>query len=173
MITLDQFNAAIANECRIVKHLVAQVPADGWAYRPTPGQRSTLELARYLTQGALGCLRYALDGNWDRWDDKAGADLAPAQIGKAMDKQAKAIAKELGALTPAKLKKATVTDFDGKTVPLSDFVLRMVLGQLAAYRMQLFLYAKQAGNAGLGTSDCWMGKKAKPKKAEKVAKAAG
>ncbi len=172
MITLDQLIAAIANECRIVKHLIAQVPANGWDYRPTPAQRSTLELARYLTQGSFGCLQYALTGNWDQWD-KNTEELAPAQLGKAMDKQAKAIAKALKALTPAKLKKATVKDFDGKTVPLADFVLKMVFGQLAAYRMQLFLYAKQAGNAGLGTSDCWLGKKAKPKKAEKAAKAAG
>ncbi len=174
MITLDQFNAAVADEARIVKHLITQVPAKGWDFRPTPAQRSTLELVRYLAQGSLGCLLYALNGNWDHWDaGKAEVDkLGPQQLGKAMDKQAKAIAKALGALSPAKLKKATVKDFDGKTVPLVQFLLKMVTGQLAAYRMQLFLYAKQAGNAELTTSDCWLGKKAKPKKAEKAAKVA-
>jgi hypothetical protein len=32
-----------------------------------------------------------------------------------------------------------------------------VLKTLVAYRMQLFLYAKQAGNADIGPADCWAG----------------
>ena len=39
----------------------------------------------------------------------------------------------------------------------SACMLQSVLSGLIAYRMQLFLYAKQSGNADLNSMDCWAG----------------
>jgi hypothetical protein len=167
MLSQDQFLAAVKKECAIIKHLIAQVPANGWEYRPTPPQRSTIELARYLAHVPSNVAVYATTGTWDHWEKLEGPakSFTPEQCAKAMDQQPKAIAKLLKKFTPAKLKKATVKDFGGKKVALSEFLLGGILGVLTAYRMQLFLYAKSAGNADLTTSDCWHGKKAKPQKA--------
>jgi len=46
MITRDQLLASMKHETRVIKHLATKVPAGQFDWRPTPKQRSTIELMR-------------------------------------------------------------------------------------------------------------------------------
>jgi hypothetical protein len=170
MYTKADFLTAIAKETKILKHLATCVPPSGLDYRPTPGQRSTLELMQYLTIGAHAAAIYAVTGAWEHWEklDAESKAVTAATFGKALDRQRSGIAKQLKPFNDASLKKKSTKDFSGAKVPLGAGLMAMVLQQLTAYRMQLFLYAKAAGNSAIGTSDVWRGKAAKPMKAAKA-----
>jgi hypothetical protein len=167
MLTKKQFLDQVKHETKVIKHLATQVPAGQLEYRPTPPQRSTIELMRYLTIGPFSSVRYALEGNWEWWDqlEAQSKQVTPETFAKAMDKQVRDIEKALKPHTDVKLAKKVCKDWGGKKMPLDQFLVNGVLKLLVAYRMQLFLYAKASGASHLGTSDCWHGKAAKPKQA--------
>ncbi len=50
----------------------------------------------------------------------------------------------------------------GEDFSLGRALIQMPYGCLVAHRMQLFLYAKAAGNHALQTPNCWAGVDAKP-----------
>jgi hypothetical protein len=164
--------ASVKNEAKILKHLLTQVPAGAWDYRPTPAQRSTLELVRYLAIGAAGATDFAVTGTWDAWGklDEAAKTWQPADFPKAIDRQVALVKKTLAAVTDRAFATKKAKHWSGKSMPLGEALLDMVIKPGAAYRMQLFLYLKSAGAAHLTTSDVWQGKAAKPKK-EKAAAA--
>src|SRR4051812_28662356 len=97
MYTKQQFLKAIKHETKVIKHLATQVPAGQLEYRPTPAQRSTIELMRYLTIGGISATRFAIEQEWGFWDalEAEAKQVEPATFAKAMDKQAKAIDKSL------------------------------------------------------------------------------
>ena len=168
------FLASLKHEAKILKHLAAQLTPAHLDYRPTPAQRSTLELLRYLTIAGSAALEYAITGTWDHWEatEKRSADVDLASFPKAIDRQLKSIEKALAGYTDAKLRRARTRTFAGVEMTLGAGLVEMVLKQFTAYRMQLFLYAKSAGLAQLGTSDLWAGRSPKPPKPAKKAKAA-
>jgi hypothetical protein len=159
---------SIRHETKVIKHLATQVPAGQLDYRPTPGQRSTIELMRYLTIAARGSARFACEQSWEWWDalEAEAKQVEPATFAKAMDRQLSAITKLLKPFTDAKLAKKATKTWSGQKLTLGEAMVEMVLKTLTAYRMQLFLYAKASGASQLGTSDCWHGKAAKAKKAK-------
>ncbi len=174
MYTKAAFLNAIKLETKVIKHLATQIPANTYDYRPTPAQRSTLELLRYLAIGGAGAAAYAATGGWEAWEklDAQAKLMQPGDIAKALDRQAKAIASALKPYTDAKLQKKKIKTWSGISCTLGEGMVTMVLMPMVAYRMQLFLYAKASGASHLTTSDCWHGKAAKPKKPAKAAKAA-
>ena len=48
MITKEQYIESFLKEIDIIKHLAEKIEPKMLDYRPTPGQRSTLELLQYL-----------------------------------------------------------------------------------------------------------------------------
>ncbi len=152
---------AMQREIGLIKHIAAQLTEGGLEYRPSPAQRSTLELLRYLPVCAVhGVHSLVADGG--------GADPAVAELkrraarltlsdfAEAMDVQEAALVRAMGRITDARL--AAPADLPwGGTGTMLDVL--MVFGPqcLSAYRMQLFLYAKAAGNPALDTTDCWFG----------------
>ncbi len=168
MYTKDDFLSSIAKESAILKHLATCVPSGGLDYRPSDAQRTTLELMQYLCIGPQAGTIYAVTGSWDHWEklDAESKTVTAATFAKANDRQRSAITRMLKPYTDASLKKKQTKDWSGKAMPLGVGLVAMVLGQMTAYRMQLFLYAKAAGNHGIGTSDVWRGKAAKPMKAK-------
>ena len=48
MIRKEDLSAVMQRECDICVHLFSKFDAAGYDYRPSPGQRSTIELLRYL-----------------------------------------------------------------------------------------------------------------------------
>jgi hypothetical protein len=167
MYTKASFLKSIALEAKIIKHLVTQIPKGKAGWRLTPPQRSTIELIRFLSFMPYASVEFALTQSWDKWDgyEAEAKDLQPAGFAKAMDKQMKGITKLLAKHTDATLKKKTTKHWNGTKMVLGDALVAMVLNTMVAYRMQLFLQVKASGAPHLGTSDCWMGKSAKAKKA--------
>lgn len=159
MFTKAAFLKSLTHEAKIISHLAGQVPAGQLDWRPTPAQRSTREVLQYLTFSALASAEAAITGNWDRYDAHVAASklVDPAGVSKAMKRQVAAITKLLATVNDAALRKRTAKNWIGKKVVLGDGLIDMVLKQLTAYRMQLFIYLKASGAAQLGTSDCWFG----------------
>lgn len=161
------FLASLKHETKVITHLAAQLSPDKLDYRPSEKQRSTLDLLRFLATTGMGTTTYALTGSWDHWgsvEEKAKAiDLA--NFPKAMQAQLKGITKALAKLNDAALKRKTVNSFNCGKTTLGAGLVEMVLKQLVAYRMQLFLYAKASGLPQLNTDDCWRGRTSKAAKA--------
>jgi len=53
--------------------------------------------------------------------------------------------------------KAETIGFDGRPTTCGQFLVNHVIGQCAAYRMQLFLYLKACGREELNTMNLWVG----------------
>ncbi|MBA3709276.1 MAG: hypothetical protein H0W83_10715 [Planctomycetes bacterium] len=167
MFTKAAFIKSLKTEAKIIKHLATQVPAGQLDYKPTPAQRSTIDLLRYLTTGGITSAIFATTGTWDHWEklDAEAKKVDLATFAKAMDRQTKAIEKLLAKETDKTLQKKMIKTWGGEKVTLGEGLIVMVLNQFVAYRTQLFLYAKASGASHIGTSDLWRGKAAKPKKA--------
>ncbi|MBA3686046.1 MAG: DinB family protein [Planctomycetes bacterium] len=159
--------ASLRHETKVIKHLATQVPATQLNWRPTDKQRSTIELLRFLTIAGIGSAEYLITGNWDHWGpmDEARKSVTVDTFAKAMDKQQKALEKILAGFSDAALKRKPAKTWSGAKTTLGTGFIEMVLKSMVAYRMQLFLYAKESGASHIATSDCWNGKPAKAKKA--------
>jgi hypothetical protein len=64
MFTLDYFIKTWRYESRIAVSLFGKIPAGGLDYRPSAGQRSTLELLRYLSYGPYNGVAKTIAGDW-------------------------------------------------------------------------------------------------------------
>jgi hypothetical protein len=159
MLTKAQFLESVGHEVRIIKHLATKVPKGQYDYRPTPSQRSTLELLRYLSHAALSGGTFAVTGSWDHYDafEAEAEKLQPGEFAARMDRQLAEIGKLLAPFTDADLGSRPSKTMMETTIPLGANLTGMVLKLLVAYRMQLFLYAKASGASTIGSMDCWAG----------------
>ncbi len=159
--------ASLRLETKIIKHLATQVPPSQLDWRPTDKQRSNIELLRFLTITGLASAQYLVSGKWDHWGplDESTKTITTETFAKAMDRQQKALEKILAGYTDAKLKSTKTKHWNGGKITLGQGFVDAVLKSMVAYRMQLFLYAKESGASQLTSSDCWQGKPAKVKKA--------
>jgi hypothetical protein len=159
MITRDQLLSSMRHETNVIKHLAAKVPPGKLDWRPTPKQRSTLELLRYLTHcGSIG-VKAMIHGNWDHAEalENASKDVTPANFAAAMDRQMADLEKDITAIPEKDLLTKPATMPWGAPTVLGLSLVDCGLKPLVAYRMQLFLYAKESGNADLGPANCWVG----------------
>lgn len=165
MLSKAQFFDLLDNEMMLLKHLHTKVTPAMLDYRPSEGQRSTLELLRYLSTTAQIGTRFLLDGNWDFFAslkpqmESMTADEFPA----ALDRQVAAIRELLAPLGDGELMEREATYVNGKKMPLGQALVMGPLRWLTAYRMQLFLYLKASGAPTLGTSNLWGGRDPEPK----------
>jgi len=168
MYTKATFLKSLALEAKIIKHLVTQIPAGQLDWRPTPTQRSTIEVMRYLSYCLLAATEFTFTQSWDSWEkhEAEAKDLQPIAFAKVMDRQMKAIAKLLAKHGDAALNRKTIKHWSGAKVTQGQGLVEMVLKPAVAYRMQLFLHAKISGATHLTTSDNWQGKPAKTKAAK-------
>ena len=65
VLTKAELIASLQNEVRILLHLMTKVDRSKLDYRPTPKQRSTLELLRYLTMMGPSLTQAAKDNTFD------------------------------------------------------------------------------------------------------------
>ena len=68
MLTKAEFLASLQREHDITLHLVSKLTPVLAEFRLSPGQRSTLELLRYLTVQIEGTLGFFLTASWDGWE---------------------------------------------------------------------------------------------------------
>lgn len=164
VLTKAELIDSLQNEVRILLHLMGKVDRSKLDYRPTPKQRSTLELLRYLTMMGPSLTQAAKDNTFDTaaWTaaEEAANGLDFDQATAAISAQTDRYAALLGDLSDADFR-AEVEIFGPRT-SRGSFIVNNVLSGCAAYRTQLFLYLKACGREELTTWDLWVGMDAPP-----------
>ena len=158
-LTTDEVIAQLQKEVRILLHLASKIDRSQLDYRPTPKQRSTLELLRYLTAMGPILVRSIKAGAFDveRWQaDTAKANAADfGQVLALIGAQENEYATLLGSWSDADFRGSI--EMFGRTATRGSFLLELVLNGCAAYRTQLFLYLKACGREELSTMNLWQG----------------
>ena len=159
MFSKTQFIDSVQLEANICKHLHSKTSAEDLSYRPTPNQRSMLELLQYLTTCGKTPVRGLVSNDWSHLQDEL---LKTAQITyegfcEAMGRQTQEVKKLLIDIPESDFSEKTVTLPNMQEVILGAALVNFPLKFLAAYRMQLFLYLKSTGTEELTTMNCWFG----------------
>lgn len=159
VLTKTELIAALREEVRILLHLAGKADRSKLDYRPTPKQRSTAELLKYLSMMGPTLVKDAKAGAWDEPGWGAAEKAAQAQsVDQALARIAShgdAYATLLADVTDADLR--AEVDMFGEKSSRGAFLTRWVLSGCAAYRMQLFLYLKASGREELNTMNLWSG----------------
>jgi len=159
VLTKSELIESLQKEVRILMHLVGKIDRATLEYRPTPKQRSTLELLKYLTIMGPGLIKAANGGGFDpaAWTvaEKAAAARDFDHTVAALQAQHDEYAQLLGAMSDADFR-TQIDMFGGKTTK-GSFIVNLVLAGHAAYRTQLFLYLKACGRDELSTMNLWAG----------------
>lgn len=156
----DEILDLMLRECDICVHLYGKIPPGGMEFRLSPPQRSTAELLRYLTYIGVAAVNCFVTGSWDPYSvfEKAAETLDPKDFPAAMERQKAGLRAQFAELTEADLTRKRFAMPWGVELALGPAIVSLAYASLVAYRMQLFLQAKAAGNAALGTADCWQGR---------------
>jgi hypothetical protein len=159
VLTKSELIGALQHEVHVLVHLAGKVDRKQLNYRPTPKQRSTIELLQYLSMMGPTLVQFAKSGAFDRnaWGAaKAAADARDFdQTVAAIAAERDLYAKELGSFSDADFR--AEMDMFGRKSSRGLFIVNMVLCGHAAYRTQLFNYLKACGREELTTSNLWAG----------------
>jgi hypothetical protein len=168
VLTKEELISALRQEVRILLHLAGKVDRAQLDYRPTPKQRSTLELLQYLAVMGPVQVQMIRAGEFSRAAFSAAWTPAEATA-KAMsfDDSVAAIGKlgeyytrELGQWSDADFRQEL--DMFGNKMSRGLMLIQMLLSAHAAYRTQLFCYLKSCGREELSTINLWGGVDAPP-----------
>ena len=158
-LTKDELIASLQNEVRILLHLADKADAAVLDYRPTPKQRSTIELLRYLTYMGPVMIPSIQAGAFDMPAWSAAEQAAQAanfeQVRASLAAQTDLYAQLLGDYSEEDFQ-AQIEMF-GRTSSKGYLITNVVLCGHAAYRTQLFLYLKANGHDELNTYNLWAG----------------
>lgn len=164
VLTKFELIASLQNEVRILLHLASKIDRAKLDYRPTPKQRSTIELLRYLSLMGPALVEAIKAGRFDPDAWTAGERASEAQD---LDQTLTAIARHtdryaslLADLSDTDLR-AEIEMF-GEMATRGALLVNLVLCGCAAYRTQLFLYLKACGREELSTMNLWAGVDAPP-----------
>lgn len=159
MITKQHLVGSMVHECDVCIHLATKFTPEGHEYRPTPGQRSTEELMKYLAICGIAGARSMAEGNWSAFGELKTRvqDTTAADFPALMARQKEELIAFFDTLSEDDLatKEAMVPGYGA--LPLGAAILNGPLKWMTAYKMQLFLYAKAAGASDIGTSNVWAG----------------
>jgi hypothetical protein len=157
MYSVDQFVRSWRRESVISINLFAKLPPGGADYRPTAGQRSTVELLRYLSYGPYNGARRIVAGDWNFGVNTADAtkDMPLSDFPARMAWQADELERIVRGANPIALMEDDFTMPWGETQKKGEALINFPLKWIASYRMQLFLYLKAAGASQLATADNW------------------
>jgi len=160
VLTKSELIGSLQNEVRILLHLASKIEPTMLDYRPSPKQRTTLELLKYLSIMGPGLVQAAKAGGFDReaWT-RAQADAEARNFDQTVATIAthsETYASLLSSMPDADLR-LEMDGFDGRKTTRGAFIVNLVLSGHAAYRMQLFLYLKACGREELSTYNLWAG----------------
>ena len=159
VLTKSELIASLEHEAQILLHLSSKIDSTMLDYRPTPKQRSTIELLRYLTIMGPSLVQAAKAGGFDPavWTEaeKAAAARDFDQTVAAIAGQKEAYARLLGDMSDDDFR--TEVEMFGRPTTRGAFIVNLVLSGCAAYRTQLFLYLKACGREELSTMNLWGG----------------
>lgn len=163
VLTKSELIESLQTEVRILLHLAGKIDRLKLDYRPTPKQRSMLELLQYMTlvgpihlRGALASA-FDLEG-WQRtWNtgEATAKELNLEEVKESIGRQPALYEELLGAASDADLRGEL--EMFGHKASRGEWLVRLVLNHYAAYRMQLFLYLKACGREELNTMNLWVG----------------
>jgi hypothetical protein len=159
VLTKSELIGSLQHEVRILLHLAGKVERSKLDYRPSPKQRSTIELLKYLSIMGPGLVEATIRGGFDPavWTakqqeaEKRDFDQTLAVISG----QSEVYEQLLGGIADADFR-VPIEMFGSKTTK-GAFIVSLVLCGHAAYRTQLFLYLKACGREELGTMNLWAG----------------
>ena len=158
VLTKSELIGSLKHEVNILLHLATKVDRAQLDYRPTPKQRSTLELYRYLTIMGPELVQAIQAGAFDtaRWTaaEQAANQLDFDQVLASLRGQGDVYAKVIGGMSDEDLR-GQVTMF-GQASTRGAYLVNLVLSGHAAYRTQLFCYLKACGRDELSTYNLWM-----------------
>jgi hypothetical protein len=158
-LTKDELTAQLQKEVRILLHLANKIDPRHLDYRPTPKQRSTIELLRYLMVMGPALVTGIKAGTFDPAAWQAATEKANAssfeQLLAAIAAQEREYATLLGDYSDEDFRGQI--ELFGRTASRGAFLAELVLGGCAAYRTQLFLYLKSCGRDELNTMNLWHG----------------
>jgi hypothetical protein len=159
VLTKQELIGSLQNEVRILVHLCGKVKPEMLDYRPTPKQRSTIELLRYLT--VMGRILVPsihagtfLENEWKEAEAKAG-ELDFAAVVKEIESLSGFYAEAAGKISDDEMR-GEIEMFGSKSRRGPMLVNLVVCGH-AAYRTQLFCYLKACGREELNTMNLWAG----------------
>jgi hypothetical protein len=159
VLTKSELIGSLKHEVRILVHLAGKIESQMIDYRPTPKQRSTLELLKYMSIMGPGLVRAAKAGGFDPAAWTVAQKEADARNFEetlaAIARQGDEYAALLGDWSEADLR--TEIEMFGNRMSRGAFLVQLVLGGHAAYRTQLFLYLKACGREELSTINLWAG----------------
>jgi hypothetical protein len=159
VLTKPELIASLQNEVRILLHLADKLTLEMLDYRPTPKQRSALEVLQYMTIMGPALVQATIAGDFEgaTWSalEQAAFARSFAETRKALAAQSQEYADLLGPL-PDDFFRGDIEMF-GQRSSRGAFLVNMVIGGHAAYRTQLFLYLKSCGRSELSTMNLWAG----------------
>lgn len=159
VLTKEELIASLQNEVRILVHLISKVEPSMLDYRPTPKQRSTIELLRYLINMGPLLLPAIKTGQFDGAAFQAAAESAAAknfeQVTASIAALSDRYAELVNGFSDAAFREE-IEMFGAKRSRGSHIVFLLLCGH-AAYRTQLFLYLKANGRDELNTFNLWGG----------------
>jgi hypothetical protein len=166
----DYILEAMLKDLTVCQHLYEKIPAGSMDKRPREGMRSTRELLNYLAYIGSGTVESYIDGGWAKEENVArmkavrenANKIEPEDFIAAIEAEKKKITEALAPLTDEDLLTMETTHPWGTKVKLIEALLNNSLKYLAAYRLQLFTYAKMYG-AEISTPNAWRGMDPKPK----------
>jgi hypothetical protein len=166
ILTKEQFISSLKHEVHILSHLAGKIDKSKLDYRPTPRQRSILELLQYLAIMAPAQIAAIKGGDFSRsamislWRpaETAAKSMNFEQAVAAIQKQSAQFDQIFSDWAEADFH--SEVDMFGQKSTRGELLVNLVLSGFAAYRMQLFCYLKSCGREELNTVDLWMGKDA-------------
>jgi hypothetical protein len=164
MISKEQFAQSMARECDIIVHLFSKLPPEAYDYRPSEQQRSTTELLRYLSICAAAGIHCMKNGDFKLFApfSERAKEMPPSEFPAAMARQKQEILDFFDSVSEETLLTQEAPMPGGAMLPLGAAIVNGPAKWLAAYKMQLFLYAKANGLSELKTSNLWRGTDPKP-----------
>jgi hypothetical protein len=159
VLTKSELIGSLQHEVHILLHLAGKIDRATLDYRPTPKQRTTLELLKYLSVMGPAMVDAAKEGAFDRAAWGAATQAAESrdfdQTLAAIAAQRETYASQLGAMSDADFR--VEIEMFGRKTTRGAFLVNTVLCGYAAYRTQLFVYLKACGREELNTMNLWAG----------------
>jgi len=165
----DYLVEAMVKDLTVCQHLYEKIPDGAMDKRPREGMRSTRELLSYLAFIGSASVQTYIDSGWAKEENIArmkairetASKIDPKDFVALLDEEKVKIKNALAPLTDNDLLTMETTHPWGQKVKLIEALLNNSLKYLAAYRLQLFTYAKMWG-ADIGTPNAWRGVDPKP-----------
>ena len=157
--TKAELIGSLQHEVHVLLHLASKIDRSTLDYRPTPKQRSTIELLRYLSIMGPGLVQAGKAGAfdaaaWGKTMEAANARDLDATIA-AIAAHKDAYVSLLGGMSDAAFR--VEIEMFGRKTTRGAFMVNSILSGCAAYRTQLFCYLKSCGRDELNTMNLWAG----------------